>query len=144
MLICSEVKHTDLKKSLRFQQPTNVSQGGVRNTSRTNREEKNPPAAPSINNDWTVMAVCACPDISFEKYSPPGDRPEGVSMEQWRYHQVSHSSVQVSLQYNYKPTICLLTSLGTAILVDIEVYFLLFQELSLAVEFAAHSTKLWD
>jgi hypothetical protein len=71
----------------------------------------------------TVLAMCACPDISFESYSPPGDRPDGFSLEQWRYFQTNAvaQTSKFSLHFNYKPTICLLTSLGATVLVDVEV-----------------------
>lgn len=91
--------------------------------SKHGREEKTPSSTPGINSDFTIMSICPCPDISSEKYTPPGDRPEGISIEQWRHFQSNALSnpSQYSLHFDHKPLVCLLTSQGLTILVDIEV-----------------------
>lgn len=115
-MVCSEVRHVDLKKSLRYQRPPSKNQT-------TSREENTPSSTPTVTAEITVLSMCACPDVSFESYTPPGDRPDGVSQEQWRLFQ-TNAVTQISkfsLHFNYKPSVCLLTSLGAILLVDVEV-----------------------
>jgi hypothetical protein len=129
LTVCSEVKHVDLKKSLRYQRPPSKTQATTaappRNSKTPSREEKTPSssAAPAMIADISVLSMCSCPDISFESYSPPGDRPDGVTLEQWRHFQTNAlaGASKFALHFNYKPTICLLTSLGAPVLVDVEV-----------------------
>jgi hypothetical protein len=120
------VKHLDLKKSLRYQQSGSVPQPAP-NTTQANREDQSASMTPSINSDITILSLCSCPDVAFESaYTPPGDRPEGVTMEQWRHSQTNAAGskyVRASPHFNYKPTICLLTSLGLTVLIDVEVCY---------------------
>lgn len=137
--VCSEVKHLDLKKALRYQQkskPTSQNQTTrTPNNNTNNTNNNNPkitstnfeesPSLPSLNNTISILSICSCPDITFENYTPHGDRPDGVTIEQWRHYQASAVSQtsRYQLEFSYQPSICLLTSLGSIIIVDIEVYY---------------------
>ena len=91
------------------------------------QEENNSSAAtptPSISTSISILSLCACPDVAFSHYTPGGDRPEGISAEKWRNLQtktVSQTNSRFLLKVPYRPSICLLTSLGTSVVIDIEV-----------------------
>ena len=109
-----------MKKALRYQQqkPKDTSPALA---STLNIEES--PSMPSINTNISILSICSCPDITFKNYTPHGDRPNGMTVEKWRQLQttIGSQSSKYQLRVPYKPSICLLTSLGSTIIVDLEV-----------------------
>ena len=77
----------------------------------------------SVNTNISILSICSCPDITFKNYTPHGDRPNGMTVEKWRQLQttIGSQSSKYQLRVPYKPSICLLTSLGSTIIVDLEV-----------------------